>query len=79
MEILGYISVVFAVTGTILNAYKKRIGFYFWLLSNGYFVFFNFKSEIYFQAILFLIYTFLCFIGLYQWRKKEGDYDKKRS
>lgn len=59
-----------ALTGTILNAKKNKIGFQFWMISNLFFCLHNLFIEQYPQSALFGIYWILAIYGYYNWSEK---------
>jgi nicotinamide riboside transporter PnuC len=68
---MEWIFATLSLTGVILNVYKNKWGFVFWLFANIGWVYINLKHEIYSQAILFAIYFILAAVGLYQWSKES--------
>lgn len=69
MEHISWVIVCVAVLGTILNANKRREGFYFWIFANIGWIIINLQHKIYSQAFLFFFYTCLCFYGIYKWKE----------
>jgi nicotinamide riboside transporter PnuC len=59
--------------GTILNVYKKRICFYFWLVGNISLCVINFYTGSYAQALLWGVYAGISIWGLIQWGKPEAE------
>ena len=57
-----------SLTGVLLNLFKKRSGFYFWLVSNGFWVAVDLYYGIYAQAALFFVYWCLALWGALKWK-----------
>jgi len=70
MEIISWGTILVAIIGAVLNALKRREGFYLWMISNAGLVIINWRKGDYPQAFLFLFYFCLCLYGLYEWREK---------
>ncbi len=73
LTILSWIMSLIALTGTILNAQMKKEGFYFWIVSNLYLSYMDWKAGLYYQSLLLFIYFLLALNGLYNWNKKTKD------
>lgn len=70
-SILSWGMSIIALLGTILNAERNKIGFYFWFISNIYMTIVDFQAGLYAQSALFLVYTILAIRGMFVWTKKE--------
>jgi len=73
LEVVLWIVVSLSLIGTILNVYKKRVCFYFWLVGNISLCIVNFWSCSYAQALLWGVYSFIAVWGLIQWGKDESE------
>lgn len=71
LELLSYISVLLAVYGSYLNSKMDIKGFYYWFISNWWFIGFNLYHEHYAAALLNGIYQVTTVYGIYKWRKKK--------
>lgn len=67
----GIMSIV-ALSGTILNAERNKIGFLFWLVSNLYMAVRFCVIEEYAQMVLFFAYFLLAIKGIIVWEAKEA-------
>ena len=71
LEIFTWVTAGISVIGVILNAQKKIISWYFWMVADLSWVGIGFYTKTYALSALFLFYFFLCFYGLYLWRKPQ--------
>jgi len=62
-----------SVTGVILNIKKRRLGFLFFIVANVGWITVNVHKEIYAQAFLFVVYTFLSTWGFIEWGRNPPD------
>lgn len=60
-----------SILGAYLNVKKKRISFLLYTIANIGWILTNLYFEIYSQAMLFLVFTFLSTYGWIEWGKKE--------
>lgn len=75
----GIMSIV-ALSGTILNAERNKIGFLFWLVSNLYMAVRFCVIEEYAQMVLFFAYFLLAIKGIIVWEAKDKqDEDNKHT
>lgn len=58
-----------ALYGTIMNAEQNKWGFVFWLITNAYWAFTDFKAGLWAQGCLFVAYFLLAIRGLWVWGK----------
>lgn len=65
----GWVLVVLALVGTVLNIQMERLGFLFWLVSNAGLSLINARRGELAQATLFLIYFGLAGWGWLAWAK----------
>jgi nicotinamide riboside transporter PnuC len=72
MIVVTWLISLLALTGTILNAEKRRAGFYLWLITNLFWFIYDFKIGAYAQSALFFAYFLLAIRGLIVWKRKEG-------
>ena len=70
---LGWVAFTFAFIGAILNAQKRVEGFYFWLLSNGLFIWINLSHKEWGSVATFVMFTFVTIYAIYNWRKSSPD------
>ena len=73
---LTYIAAAVALAGSIFNAKKLRIGFGFWIISNGYWIVRNLFIGEYAQAILFVVNTAVAVYGFIKWKQPYRDLEK---
>lgn len=59
--------VAVSLIGTILNAMQKNVCWYFWIVANVGWCFYNAAMEMYPQAILFGVYIVTSLFGLFNW------------
>lgn len=71
LSILSWLAATLAVIGTVLNVYKKRSGFLIWILTNGFFVVYNYGLKAYAQAALFAVYTGISLWGFIRWGRSN--------
>lgn len=62
---------VFAVIGTVLNVYKKRICFLIWMITNATWIIIDFIYGVYAQSALMFVYFFLAIHGWFMWKEKN--------
>jgi len=65
------IALTFTLIGTVLNAQKKILGFYIWIIANLLWLIVTWKFNDVSLTIQYLIFTILNFYGIWQWKKKE--------
>lgn len=73
IEIVSWIATTIAIIGTIANAHQKRFGFWFWLISNVFWVAFNIYNKMYAQAAVYIFNSAMCIVGLIKWKKKKEE------
>jgi len=61
---------ILAITGVVLNIYKKKSCFYIWTLTNASWAVIDFYKGIPMQGLLFTIYTGLAIYGVIKWSEK---------
>lgn len=66
-----WILTVASLVGNYLNSSKRICGFYVWILCNTGWMVYDISTEIYSRAILDIIQTGFCVLGIIKWRKKE--------
>ena len=69
IEILGTITLVFAVTGVVLNNKLRIECFYLWLVSNALSAILHMNAAMWSLALRDLIFLVLAVHGIYSWRK----------
>ena len=65
-------STALSVVGMWLMAKKYVQHWYVWLVVNAIYVMGNLYQELYFSAILFMVYFLVSILGLLRWRKLAG-------
>lgn len=75
LTVIAWSMTAIAIVGTVANSYQKRIGFWFWLLSNIFWVGFNIYNGIYPQAAVYAFNSAMCIVGLREWKKKNHKED----
>jgi hypothetical protein len=68
MTTLSWLIAVIALIGVVLNIQKRRIGFWFWIVSNAGNVVYSAYKETWSLSILFTIYFILAIWGLIKWK-----------
>lgn len=68
---VSWLMTAVAIIGTVANSYKKRIGFWFWLVSNVFWVGFNIYNGIYSQAAVYVFNSAMCLVGLREWKNND--------
>jgi len=67
---ITWVNTIFGIVGVVLNAQMNVWGFYFWIPSNIVWIIINIKKGIYAQAVVFVVYLFMCFYGIHEWTTK---------
>ena len=67
--ILTFIS----IAGVILNIYKNRWGFFFWMISNAFWIIIDFRKGIPEQSVLFVVYFLTSVWGWIYWSNESGN------
>ncbi|MHC4397793.1 MAG: nicotinamide mononucleotide transporter [Planctomycetota bacterium] len=65
-----------ALIGVVLNVRRRWEGFLFWLISNAWWCWHNYKIGEYEQGILFGIFWLLSLYGIYSWKRKESNHSR---
>ncbi len=74
-----WILTIISITGVILNIYKNRWGFVFWMISNALLAVIDFKKGIPEQAVLFIVYFCTALWGWVYWTtKKPNEKEEKK-
>ena len=73
MEILTWAMTGITILGTVANSYQKREGFYFWLISNIFWVCYNIYNKMYAQAVVYFFNAAMCIVGLVKWKKNAAE------
>lgn len=69
-EIISWLMTGVTIIGTILNAYQKKVGFVFWLVSNIFWIGVNIHAELYAQTAIYIFNSIMCVVGIRQWKTK---------
>jgi hypothetical protein len=73
LELLSYIAVVLALYGSYLNSKMSIYGFYYWFISNWWFIGFNLYHEHYVSALLNAAYQVITVYGIMQWSNARSE------
>lgn len=73
LNTISWIATAVAIIGTIANAHQKRFGFWFWLISNVFWVAFNIYNKMYVQAAVYIFNSAMCIVGLVKWKKNKEE------
>ena len=65
-----WILTIISITGVVLNIYKNRWGFFFWMISNALWAIVDFQKGIPEQSVLFVVYFFTALWGWLWWSKE---------
>ena len=65
--ILSIAFTVLSIIGTIANIYKKQWCFILWLITNAFWIGYDYYHGLYAQAALFAVYFGLAVWGLVKW------------
>ena len=56
-----------SIMGTILNAFLRIEGFYFWIFGNTIWIYVGCKRKMYGVVMMFSVYLIISFVGIYYW------------
>ena len=70
---VGWSATLFSVAGSVLNAMKKTVGFYSWIVANILWLVIAILKAMPYQVALFMFYSCVCMYGIYNWNRKTGD------
>lgn len=59
-----------SITGALLNANGKRIGFWVWMIANCGWIIHCLKIKLYGQIPMWIVYSAICVMGLIRWKQK---------
>ena len=68
-NMMEQVATILGVLGAILNANKRKEGFYAWIAGNTLLVYINYTHKLYWLSVLFIIYIIICIWGLVKWRE----------
>jgi len=68
-----WIFTITAVIGSVLNAFKSRWCFWIWIFSNIAWLIYDISINLFSRAVLDIIQTIICIIGIIEWRKKDHE------
>lgn len=71
LEIISYIVTVLTLVGTVANAFQKSWCFYLWIITNLFWIAYNINIKQYQQAIIYIVNTIICIIGIINWHKNK--------
>ncbi len=75
-NIISYICMLLSLLGYYYVIKKNYIGFYYWIISNIGWIGIDLYKGIFFQALMFFIFSVVAIRGLTKWRsdklRKEG-------
>ena len=69
---MTWVITLISILGAILNAQKKIVGFWVWMLANTLWIVVDLQAGLPAQAALFAVYNGICIYGLLQWRKDKA-------
>lgn len=72
-EILGLISLGFALIGSILNNRKMILCFPIWIVSNIIYFAMHFQIGVWSLALKDFVFFCICIEGYFRWRKKKEE------
>ena len=82
MDLIGWIFTVLSILGgqlvTSLKTKIRLIAFIIWLISDIWWISFNFYFHHWSPAVLFSVYSIQCIIGIYNNSKKEKSYNSNK-
>ena len=67
LEIIEYIGMALALTGSLLNAFVLKESYYLWFFSNLVLLFVSYKGKHYGLSIVFLVQFIFTIIGIFYW------------
>ena len=73
MQVFTAILAGVSMVGIYLNVHRDRRCFYIWIATNGMWVAVDVYAGLYFQAVLFVVYTFMAAWGLKKWKPVKID------
>ena len=68
LEIIEYVGMALALTGSLLNAFVLKESYYLWFFSNLGLLFVSYKSKHYELSMVFLVQFIFTVIGIFYWR-----------
>lgn len=71
MDIIAYLMTALSIVGTIANSFQKRWCFWFWLITNAFWIGYNFINGCYAQMLLYIFNCGTCILGLFKWQKTK--------
>lgn len=71
LEVISYIVTVLTLVGTVANAFQKSWCFYLWIVTNLFWIIYNITIQQYQQAIIYIVNTIICVIGIVNWHKNK--------
>lgn len=58
-----------SIYGSILNVRQNKYGFLVWIMTNIYWIYYNFQTKTYAQIPVWIIFTIISIYGLVTWKK----------
>ncbi|HIJ67461.1 MAG TPA: hypothetical protein HPP87_04590 [Planctomycetes bacterium] len=68
---MDWLIVAIAVVGAGFNVLGRWQGFALWIVSNGYWLAYNWRAGEYAQAIIFAVFLAIAIYGLICWRRRQ--------
>ena len=78
-QTLEIISALIAVAGTLLVAFKNKIGFLVWVIGNLLWVSYGALTKQYFFMSQYIIFTVISAFGFIKWLKEDLKSDKSKA
>lgn len=73
LQIFSIISLILSLSGNLLINYKKKIGFWIWILSDISWIIVNFLGKPnYPQILMYIIYIIINIDGVVRWSKSKS-------
>lgn len=68
-EILGWVTAVIAVTGSLLINYQNYYGMLCYMVANALWIYYGLVIQInYPQVFMYIVFTIINFHGVYKWK-----------
>lgn len=69
---MTWLLTIISLAGNFLNSTKRISGFYIWIVCNLGWLIYDIINGIYSRAVLDIVQTGFCILGIYEWRKKKN-------
>lgn len=64
---IEWFATIISILGTILNAFMRIEGFYFWIIGNIAWIYIGHQRKMRGVMFMFGVYTLLAILGIYNW------------